>query len=925
MVLKSATLRMLLTSTAHFTGGLSSLIIITAALTCFTNWAEAHPVQESTTSARSSENKSTSAAQQNRELTEQMRQSFQLLRTAPLQAAESAVKVLNSFPDASDPVLAQLHWIAGSGFTIGENWHSGRKHLLAAEQLARQTNAPKLLRRTLRYKAPAMFQLGLFSEARLAAMEAVDLCELLDDNGPYKATVLNEFASAELMIGNMASSASSYQAALQIAREVGDKNLEAMTLYNVAGVYSLQGQHQTAVRFLEQALAISTAVGNRFVGIRCLVDLCSSSLALSDIDKAEQLLTELQSFSAAELALQDVKTTVLTNQAELALHRADVRTALDLLQEAQQLAKNIQDPLGERTIVARLAALQSAIDSYTQESAEILRQLIRQAQETGSIHEELSHRQQLINLLSDQLDWKAAFDEQRQLQLLKEKIDLQKYSETVARLEAEFSVLRVEKQLEILKAVDQQKSMELQHQGTLISIISLFSAATSIALVLMYLAYLRKRQTLEKLRQVQAEIKNQQQRQLAIERNLSQRQKSDSISLIVAGICHDFNNMLMAISGQAEIGMLHSRQADRDARFDQIVRTAMEASALTRNLMEYVGDHPGQLQCCDLSAVVAHREMLLESFLPGTCRLQLKLSEEHLNATIDENRLGQILLNLVANASQASDGDQQIVVKTFSTVLTEQELTKMVCGEQATPGNYCVLSVSDQGCGMAPDTLSKIFDPYFTTKKNGKGLGLASVFGIVRGCGGAIHVSTSSMGSEFQICLPAVSGSTTADEAAADEEDCFPHNFGTKLSMLIVDDDDLVRESAMQIAESFGHETAGAASATEAIRLFRQNPQRFTCVMTDITMPNETGFWLAKQIRTMQPQIPLIVCSGYALTDSPDFPPGAMVLMKPYTGRQLDSCLRKVQSQLSKADSNTDSDAENMPACQETASQSELQ
>lgn len=895
MLFKYATFRIVLTWAALPFVGWHGSAEVTAEMAVSRVQPSTSPVQPSQERGDSDAAKT---PDKNQELTERLNQSFMLLRTAPLQAAESAVAVLDDFPDASAAALAQLHWIAGSGFAISEEWHSGHQHLLMAEQLARQTNAVKLLRRTLRYKAPVMLQTGNLSQARLAAMEAVDLCELFDDHGPYKAIVLNELASAELMLGHLASSASNYQAALQIARETSNKNLEAMTLCNLAGIYTMQGHHQTAIQFLEQSLAIASAVGNHFIRTRCLVDLSSSSLALSDIEKAQQLLTELETVPIADLALKFVRTTVLANKAELALYQNDVKNAVKLLDEAQHLARNMGDPLGERTIVARLATVQSAIDRYVEDSEEILTQLIEQTRKSGSIHEELSYRQQLVKLLSDQLNWEAAFYQQRQIQMIEEKLNLQKYSETVARMEADLSVLQVEKQLEILRAVDQQKSMKLQYQGSLISTISLFSVVTSFAMVLIYLAYLRKRQTLEKLRQAQAEIRHQQQRQLAIERNLSQRQKSDSISLIVAGICHDFNNMLMAISGQAEIGMLQSHQADRDARFEQIVRTAMEASALTRNLMEYVGDNPGQIQCCNLSAVVAHREMLLESFLPNTSQLQLVLSEENLTATIDEGRLGQILLNLVANASQAGSGHQQIVVKTFRTILSEQDLAKMVCGEQASPGDYCVLSVTDQGCGITPETLSKIFDPYFTTKQNGKGLGLASVFGIVRGCGGAISVSTSEMGSEFQICIPALPGCNETHDAETDESHAGTDLTETKLCILIVDDDDLVRESAMQISESFGHSTVGAASATQAIMLFRKDPQRFNCVMTDVTMPNETGLWLAEQVRSVRPEIPVIICSGYALTDTPEFPKNAMVLMKPYTARQLDGCLRKIVAQL---------------------------
>ncbi len=345
-----------------------------------------------------------------------------------------------------------------------------------------------------------------------------------------------------------------------------------------------------------------------------------------------------------------------------------------------------------------------------------------------------------------------------------------------------------------------------------------------------------------------------------LEQKLVQAQKMEAIGTLAGGIAHDFNNILFPIIGFSEI--LKFELAENDPKseiLNEIINAAERASKLVKQILAFSRQVESELQPLRVQSIIKEILKLTRSTLPSTIKIEQKIDNDCGLVMADPTQIHQIVMNLITNAYHA-------MVKTGGTLkvgLTRTVLEGEGLGEQELePGAYLRLSVSDTGEGIPAEIMDRIFEPYFTTKEKdkGTGLGLSVVHGIVKNYKGDIKVeSTPGKGTTFEIYLPMIEKDADADQAAPAK--VVP---GGNERILFVDDEELILKMAKTMLQGFGYEVTGRTSSVEALEAFRENPDRFDLVITDMTMPNMTGERLAREMLKIRPDIPIILCTGFS-------------------------------------------------------------
>ncbi|HNC23734.1 MAG TPA: CHASE domain-containing protein [Opitutaceae bacterium] len=348
---------------------------------------------------------------------------------------------------------------------------------------------------------------------------------------------------------------------------------------------------------------------------------------------------------------------------------------------------------------------------------------------------------------------------------------------------------------------------------------------------------------------------------LRLERRMLESQKLESLGLLAGGVAHDFNNILTGILGNAGLARMKI-PADSPllANVRRIETGAARAAELCQQMLSYSGRGSLVVEPVDVSHLVQDTLPLLHVTITGRARLQLELSPEPAVAVADATQIRQIVMNLVLNAADAV-GDQggEIVVRTGRRPFDRAFLAAAADGAELPAGDYVFIAVTDNGCGMTPETLARIFDPFFTTKFAGRGLGLAAVRGIVRGHQGAIHVASRAReGSTFTLLLPP-SAQASAQAAAAPVEE--RHYHGT---VLVIDDEEAVREAASDLLQTFGFTTVTVSNGAQGLAEFARRPAEFKFVLLDLTMPELSGEETLTALRSLQPGVRVLLVSGYS-------------------------------------------------------------
>jgi signal transduction histidine kinase/CheY-like chemotaxis protein len=378
------------------------------------------------------------------------------------------------------------------------------------------------------------------------------------------------------------------------------------------------------------------------------------------------------------------------------------------------------------------------------------------------------------------------------------------------------------------------------------------------------------------------------------EADLRQSQKMDAIGRLAGGIAHDFNNLLTIINGHAALlresaGDLPLR--DADASVGEIEKAGNQAAALTRQLLAFSRKQVLQARVVNLNQIIRELESMLGRLIGERIALTTELDPNLLNLSVDPGQIQQVIVNLVVNARDAMPNGGRIVIGTRNADRVPAEAMAVDRG-----GPCVALTVADTGQGMSPQTRAQIFEPFFTTKREGKGtgLGLATVYGIVRQSGGWIDVASEvGDGTTFTLYFPA-----TAQKATAPEPTMIAAGARVPARILVVEDQPEVRELAVSALRRVGYDVAEATDGDEAFARFGERALAFALLLTDVVMPGLNGRELAERLRERNPRLLVIFMSGYTdeiLDQQSLIGPGAEFLAKPFTPgalvRQVDRLL----------------------------------
>lgn len=382
-----------------------------------------------------------------------------------------------------------------------------------------------------------------------------------------------------------------------------------------------------------------------------------------------------------------------------------------------------------------------------------------------------------------------------------------------------------------------------------------------------------------------------------LERHLLQKDKLESLGLLAGGIAHDFNNLLVGILGNSSLA-LETLSTNNPARpmLKDVITAAETAANLTRQLLAYAGKGRFVTEPVDLSDLVRQISSLLQTTVPKNVQLRMELMEKLPCVDADIAQMQQVILNVVLNAAEAI-GDQQgsVLITTGAQHVDEDYVATVLVPAQVEPGDYVCVQVHDTGCGMSQETIDHIFDPFFTTKFTGRGLGLAAALGIVRGHKGAIKVySTLGQGTTFKLLFPA----TTQVAAGSKHVELRQASGGE--TVLVVDDEHIVRRSAKAMLERYAYSVVLAENGKEAVDLFRVLADKVDVVLLDMTMPVMGGEEAFRHLKTIRPDVRVILSSGYNEVEAVRRFAGkglAGFLQKPYSVVTLVNKIRAVLSE----------------------------
>jgi len=382
-------------------------------------------------------------------------------------------------------------------------------------------------------------------------------------------------------------------------------------------------------------------------------------------------------------------------------------------------------------------------------------------------------------------------------------------------------------------------------------------------------------------------------KQKALELSIQQAQRMKSIGALAGGIAHDFNNILFPIVGMSEMLLedLPAGSIERE-NAEEIFRAGQRGSDLVKQILAFSRQSDHKMVPTRVQPILKEVLKLSRSTIPSYIDIQQQIQPDCSMIMADPTQIHQVAMNIITNAYHAmEDKGGQMTVQ-----LKQVELMDSDCAEKnLAPGKYALLSFSDTGHGISDEGLNRIFEPYFTTKEQGKGtgIGLAVVYGIVKEHRGNIEVhSEIGKGSTFDVYLPLLHRAQRA-EAAKRVEDCT----GGNERILLVDDEAPITKLEKQMLERLGYKVTTRTSSLDALEAFKIDPNLFDLVISDMSMPGMTGDRLARELIAIRPDIPIIICTGFSERLNQEKAAALGVkgfLMKPIVKAEMAKTVRKV-------------------------------
>ncbi|MDQ6992037.1 MAG: response regulator [Mariprofundus sp.] len=378
-------------------------------------------------------------------------------------------------------------------------------------------------------------------------------------------------------------------------------------------------------------------------------------------------------------------------------------------------------------------------------------------------------------------------------------------------------------------------------------------------------------------------------------------QRQESAGVLAAGVAHDFNNLLVGVMGNAELALLdEAKNKPVTTYLDGILLSSKRGAELVRQLLAFSGKGGWRRQAVEVNSLVEEVQRMLGAAVADKAKLQLNLAEVMPLIEVDPTQLQQLLVNLLVNASDAIDPQVAGEIQISTRVASYQSSFFDHCPIHNVDkdGQFVVLEVSDNGCGMTRAVQSEVFEPFYSTKEQGSGLGLAAVAGVMRSAGGAVSVSTViGQGSCFQLFFPVAPLAVVNGTVQVASE-----NFQLSGMVLVVDDEPMVREVAGQILEKAGLSVLVAAGGQQALTILEQHAEQITLLLLDYSMLGMNGYEVFVRVREKYPGIPVIISSGYSeeLEIEKMTSQGAIFVQKPYRYGDLLAVLARHQRKVDK-------------------------
>ena len=372
-----------------------------------------------------------------------------------------------------------------------------------------------------------------------------------------------------------------------------------------------------------------------------------------------------------------------------------------------------------------------------------------------------------------------------------------------------------------------------------------------------------------------------------LENMYRQAQKMEALGRLAGGVAHDFNNLLGVILGYTELSLQRLAPGDPQRKdIEEIQKAGNRAALLTRQLLAFSRKQVLQPRVLELNAVVAGTEQLLRRLIGEDVELSVALDPALGRIKADCGQLEQIIMNLAVNARDAMPGGGKLTIETSNVELGEKYISQHLSMD---PGPHVMLAVTDTGCGMTPEIQAHIFEPFFTTKEFGKGtgLGLATVYGIVKQSGGSVWVySELGVGTTFKIYFPSVDANVEIVEPI---EQMKSASEGSQ-TILVVEDDEALLQVTRRSLDEAGYTILAAATPARAIEMSESYPGPIHLMVTDVVMPGMSGPRLAARLSSLRPEMKVLYVSGYpddAIVHHAVLEPGLAFLQKPFSPKKL--------------------------------------
>ena len=385
-----------------------------------------------------------------------------------------------------------------------------------------------------------------------------------------------------------------------------------------------------------------------------------------------------------------------------------------------------------------------------------------------------------------------------------------------------------------------------------------------------------------------------------LEAQIQHSQRLESLGVLAGGIAHDFNNLLVGILGNSDLALLEvGPNSAAYSRVGDIKVAGIRASELTKQMLAYAGKGKFVVETLALNDIIREMGHLIQSSVSKKAVLKYDLSYETPLIDADAAQIRQVIMNLIINASEAlGDNTGTVTISTGIVNADAQYLSDIFLQEGLHAGRYTYLEVSDTGCGMDKETTKKIFDPFFSTKFTGRGLGLAAVMGIVRAHKGAIKVySEPSRGTSFKLLFPCSAQTVMPNSTPGTHGDTW-RGEGT---ILVIEDEEILRNVIQHSLTRFGFEVLTAVDGKDGVDTFQQHSAGIRGVILDMTMPRMSGEETFRELRRIKPDVRVLLTSGYNEQDATNRFAGkglAGFIQKPF---QVASLIAKIRDMLEKS------------------------